>query len=789
MNRIPFNSCWHVSPLGVENPEIKTVDVPYDAMLREERSPEAEGGVNTCWILAKDYAYEKEFEKPQVEEGGKAILKFGGVYRDAEIYLNDEKIFENHYGYNTFFVDLTDHLKDGKNILKVIAHNADQPNSRWYTGTGIYRPVDLYLLPKKRIVLRSLKVETIDYQTRKIKISGKLTEDGSVNLRIIDQEGKEVIETSVEGKDGSFEKEIEVQNANLWSDKHPYLYRLQASFEGYEEELRFGIRQLRWGKQGFLINGERCFLKGACIHHDNGPLGAESYRDAEYRKARLLKQVGYNAIRSAHNPLCEDMLDACDELGIYVMDEYVDCWYIHKTKYDYVKDLMENWKEDIRLMIEKDYNHPSVVLYSLGNEVAETGQEKGIALVHDFVSHVRSLDPTRPTTCGVNIFFNALFSLGFGVYSDKKADSNKQAKAKKQEVGSAFFNKITNFLGSNIMKVGSKIHLCDRKTRGSFAELDVAGYNYALFRYKHDLKKYPERLIVGSETFCSDANWFMKFGKKNPRMIGDFVWAGMDYLGECGIGSWVSQDDAPSFDHGVGWMSAGSGRIDITGRLLGEALYTQVMLEEKPIELAVIAPREREIKHAPSAWKFSMALPCYDFPGQEGKKATAEVYSTAKKVALFLNEKKLGEKKTKKNGRTIFQFQYQPGTLTAVSYGEDGKEIARTSLSSGTSGDVLTIHPESEHPLPNNNLFYVRFALGDENGNIRPYLKDMLEISEVKGGKLLAFANGNPYNAEGYLTNKSLTYQGEALGIFQVEEEKEFSFLIKSKLGDKEFHL
>ncbi|MBP5216921.1 MAG: glycoside hydrolase family 2, partial [Bacilli bacterium] len=235
-----------------------------------------------------------------------------------------------------------------------------------------------------------------------------------------------------------------------------------------EEAIRFGIRQIECGEQGLLINGERVILRGACIHHDNGLLGAAAYQDAERRKIALLQKAGYNAIRSAHNPISKASLEACDELGMFVMDEYADCWYIHKTKYDYVNWLEDNWKDDLRLMVEKDFNHPSVILYSTGNEVSETAYPKGIALTKDFTDYLHEIDPSRPVTCGVNIFFNALSSLGFGVYSDKKAEKNSQAKAKKQEVGSAFFNNIANFVGSNVMKVGAKLPICDRKTKGAF---------------------------------------------------------------------------------------------------------------------------------------------------------------------------------------------------------------------------------------------------------------------------------------------------------------------------------
>ncbi len=786
MKKISFNDGWTVFSLTDESwAPIKT-DLPFDAMLHEERVDNAEGGVNTAWFTGGDYRFEKDFGKLEVPPKGKAILEFEGVYRDAEIFLNGEKIAQNVYGYNDFYVDLTDHLKD-QNHLEVICRNADQPNSRWYTGTGIYRPVFLYLLPEKRIELNSLRLLTLDHETGRVRVKATLSEEGVMNLRIKDKDGQEVVSLSIQSKDKAIEKEFEIPSVHLWDEEDPYLYQVEAEFEGYVESLRFGVRTITYGDEGYFINGKRLLLRGACIHHDNGPLGAVTYFDAEYRKLSLLKSVGYNAIRSAHNPIGKYLLDACDELGIYVMDEYADCWYIHKTKYDYVKDLANNWKTDIALMVQKDYNHPCVVMYSSGNEVAETSEEKGIQLTKDFTDYFHSLDSSRPVSCGINIFFNALYSMGFGVYSDKKADNNGQAKAKKQEVGSAFFNAIANFVGSNVMKVGAKLHICDRKTRGAYANMDIAGYNYGIFRYPHDLKKYPHRLILGSETFCCDARLWYEQALKNPRIVGDFVWAGMDYLGECGVGSWVNEEDAPSFDHGKGWITAGSGRIDITGKLLGEALYTQVIYGVKPIELAVVAPKEAELKHSQSAWKYSMAMPYYDFPGQEGKKATAEIYSKDEAVALYLNGKLIKKTKARKSGTTKISFPYQPGELKAVSY-RSGEEVASIVLRSGKQGNHLTLHPETKAPTPADRLLYVRMKLGDEDGVIRPYLKSMLTVSDIQGGKLIGIGNGNPYHAESYLGNEARTYQGEAIAIFRVENEKEFSFSVHSDFGDASFH-
>ena len=262
-----------------------------------------------------------------------------------------------------------------------------------------------------------------------------------------------------------------------------------------------------------LLNGKRTILRGACIHHDNGVLGACCYEDAEWRKIRILKENGYNAVRSAHNPCSKALLDACDHLGMLVMDESVDQWYIHKTEYDYVNYFMDWWKQDLKDMVEKDYNHPSVILYSTGNEVSETAQPRGIALTKEMTEYLHGLDPTRPVTCGINIFFNFLSSIGLGVYSDEKARKEVEKPQKKKAVGSEFFNNMAGLLGDEFMKRGATLHGCDVKTRDAFANMDIAGYNYGIYRYKHDLKKYPRRLILGSETFCKDAYQFYELAK------------------------------------------------------------------------------------------------------------------------------------------------------------------------------------------------------------------------------------------------------------------------------------
>ena len=535
---------------------------------------------------------------------------------------------------------------------------------------------------------------------------------------------------------------LKLPEAALWSPEHQQLYTLQAAYGTDTAAARFGIRSLAWGREGLLLNGSRIILQGACIHHDNGLLGAVCHPDAVRRKVRILRENGYNAIRSAHNPCSKALLDACDEQGMLVMDEYIDHWYIHKTEHDYVDYFNDWWRSDLESMVKKDYNHPCVILYSTGNEVSETAQKKGIALTKQLTRYLHRLDDTRPVTCGVNIFFNFLSSIGFGVYSDKKAKKQAEdATKKKKAVGSQFFNNLAGLLGSEFMKHGATLHGCDVKTRDAFANMDIAGYNYGIYRYEHDLKKYPDRLILGSETFCSDAYRFRELAKKEPRLIGDFVWAGMDYLGEVMVGSWEYADNAPRFDGGLGWVSAGSGRIDLTGKPLGEALYTRVALEQAEGPFLAVRPvNHTGDKHSPSAWKMTDAMTSWTWPGCEGKQAEVEVYARAASAALVLNGKEIARKNAKNDCLFRFRCAYQPGTLEAVAYNAAGQETGRCALTTAGPATELRAEPE-EAVLRPGQLCYIRLRYTDQNGVLKPTVREPIRV-QVTGGRLLEGARG-----------------------------------------------
>ena len=754
---------WTCRHLGNTAPG-KTVTLPHDAMLAEPRTALSAGGTNTGWYEGYDYEYQRTLTVPENELADTHILEFEGVYHNAEVWLNGQKAAFRPYGYTNFYVDCAPYLHAGENELRVIARNADQPNSRWYSGAGIYRPVQLWKARGAHITLNGVKIRTLSLQPAIVEVRVKTTAPGTVRLTVDD------LPAMQQESDGEAVFTLTLDNARLWTPETPNLYTCRVSFADDEVTETFGVRKVEWGTDGFLLNGKRYIIQGACIHHDNGLLGAVCDPDAVARKVRLLKENGYNAIRSAHNPCSKALLTECDRQGMLVMDEYIDHWYIHKTEHDYVDYFNDWWRQDLTDMVEKDYNHPCVVLYSTGNEVSETAQKRGIALTKEMTDFLHGLDDSRPVTCGVNIFFNFLSSIGFGVYSDEKAKKEAERAekaAKKKAVGSQFFNNLAGLLGDEFMKRGATLHGCDVKTRDAFANMDIAGYNYGIYRYKHDLKKYPQRLILGSETFCNDAYKFRELAKQEPRLVGDFVWAGMDYLGEVMVGSWEYADYAETFDGGLGWVSAGSGRIDLTGKPLGEALYTRVALEaDNGPYIAVCPVNHTGDRHSPSAWKMTNAMPSWSWTGCEGRKANVEVYARAARVELVLNGHTVGSKTLKNDCLARFSIPYESGTLEAVSYDAADHEIGRYKLQSAGGATSLTLDAE-EPAAQTGHLCYVRLRYTDENGITKPLMRGNIQV-QVRGGTLVGLGSACPFNKHSYLDSETDTYYGEALAIVRM---------------------
>ena len=768
MQKISFNEGWLFGRLNEESR--REVTLPHDAMIGEKRTAESAGGKNTGWYEGHDYVYEKTFSVPDEWKEKHIVFEFEGVYRNAKVYINGQLAGGRAYGYSNFYVNADKFLEFGKNnVIRVEAFNSDQPNSRWYSGAGIYRPVWLYVMPSSHIQLNGIKIKTLDYEQPGVRISVNTSGAGDVKIEVLD--GGKVIAMAKLSSAGTAEAELSLPTARLWSPEDPYLYTCRVTFGEDVAEEKFGVRVMECtAEKGLTINGKRVILRGACIHHDNGILGSVNHPFADERKIKLLKEYGYNAIRSAHNPTSKATLEACDRLGVLVMDEYVDMWYIHKNKYDFASYFADEWKKDLVSMVEKDYNHPCVVLYSIGNEVAETGQKKGIALAAEMTKYLHTLDD-RPVTCGINIFFNLLYSLGFGIYSDKKADAELSAKKKKKSVGSEFFNDLAGIFGATTMKIGATLPGCNAKTKDAFAAMDVAGYNYGIMRYMRDFKKHPQRVILGSETFCADARKFWLIAKEHPALIGDFVWAGIDYLGEVGVGSWENADYAPEFTGGPGWVSAGSGRLDLNGRPLAEALYTRVAFDLDPIRVGVVRADMAFEKHSPSAWKLSSAWESWAWEGCDGKKTMVEVYTTCPRAALYINGKKVGEKKVGKNARAYFKVTYASGELVAAGLDKSGREVCRTTLKSPSKDTILAAIPENEL-ISRDQLCYVKLRYTDKDGIWKPLARGDIGV-KVEGGELLALGSACPYNEQGYLGDTTDTYFGEALAIIRPSKDAE----------------
>ena len=851
MQKIDFNKDWICRCL-TRDEEAYPVTLPHDAMLSEPRTQESTGEGNVGWYIGGDYEYTKNFFVPEEYKDKKVLIEFEGIYHNGEVYINGKKAAYRPYGYTNFYVDTEGFFQYGKeNEIKVIARNADQPNSRWYSGTGIYRPAYLHVAGEKYIPVNGVKIRTLSYDPAKIEVVVKTSAPGEVSLkiefegskvlrvigestkignvnndRIISSDNKnmqpngsvqtgengqksELVQVEAEKNNQAAEYQaifqLDVPNAKLWDTEHPNLYTCKAVFGEDEVIETFGIRELIWNPQvGMTINGERVILRGACFHHDNGVLGACTYPEAEERKMRILKENGYNAVRSAHYPCSKALLDACDRVGMLMMDEYVDVWYIHKTKYDYAGQLADWWKQDLKDMVDKDYNHPSVIMYSTGNEVAETAQKKGIALTGDMTNFLHSLDSTRPVTCGINIFFNFLSSIGLGVYSDDKAEKsagnaeknaaqatgknekkvvksgektvNKatengkkglgstKPEKKKKPVGSEFYNTLACLVGDYFMKCGATLYPCDLRTKDAYANMDIAGYNYGIFRYKHDLKKYPNRLILGSETFCKDAYSFWKIAKKNKRIIGDFVWAGWDYIGEVGDGAAEYSDY--KFEDPATRMTGGNGRIDLNGKPRAEAAYTRVAFERETGPFIAVDPVYQKEKLRLTGWQLTKALESWAWDGCNGEPAKVEVYARAAQVELFINGKSVGKKKVKKC-RANFNTTYQDGEITAVSYDENGREINRYSLHTAGKETVLQVRPEEKTVKPE-GLAFIQLQYTDSKGIWKPMEKHNIKVT-VENGVLKGLGSPAPYVKGNYTDHTVATYYGEAMAVVQAD--------------------
>ena len=570
--------------------------------------------------------------------------------------------------------------------------------------------------------------------------------------------------------------ELTIPDAELWSAQSPELYEIEAQIieNGHVVDTareRFGIRKLEWNaKTGLLCNGEVLKLRGGCIHHDNGPLGACEFEDAAYRRIRRLKDCGYNAVRSSHNPISKALLRACDELGMYVMDETFDMWVNAKNDYDYSLYFEQEYEKDLTAMIEKDFNHPSVILYSIGNEIGDVTLSYGQDYHRRMTELCHRLDPTRPVTNSVNVM-SAMAKpkdklKPVSKYTkDDLVDPDREVPASRA-TGSKLINNIVTLMPMLLSSVKPKA--VKNNLREIMDHEDIVGLNYGdhLMEGLHMID--PERLMLNTETFPKSIgkNWPVIL--RNPHVIGDFMWTGWDYLGEAGIGVELYGKQPKQFNKPYPCISAGIGSIDLIGNRDSQGYYAAVVwgAYTKPY-IGVRPLNHAGEKFQMGQWRGTDTVHSWTWPGYEGTTAEVHVFSRGERVELLLNGKRIGTAPLL-DAIAKFTVTYVPGTLTAVSYDRAGKELAREELTTAGKEDVLTVVPEKTRVRANGqDLIFINVSITDSNGITKNLKEKKVHIHVAGAGRLQAVGSGNPITEESYLDSAFTTWQGRMLAVIR----------------------
>lgn len=744
-----FDADWRFHRGGAQRAEVpefddskwRKIDLPHDWSIEDlpgtksPFDPNAISQVSGGFTVGGSGWYRKTFTVPAAQN--KHIhIQFDGVYMNAGFWLNGEYLGDHPYGYTSFWFDVTDKIKSGeKNVIAVQVKNEGQ-NSRWYSGSGIYRHVWLKVIGPTHITPWGVYITTpeVNVSSAKVNIKTSVTNatasESQVNLitRILNSNGLEVAKAETRQPVGSnaskeFTQNITIANPELWVIESPALYT--AITEVYTNkklidrtETKFGIRTISFDvTNGFRLNGKTVKLKGGCVHHDNGPLGSKTYDRAEERRVELLKASGYNAIRCSHNPPSPAFLDACDRLGMLVIDESFDMWKIANNPHDYHLYFNEWWQKDIESMVMRDRNHPSVIMWSIGNEIRGMETPEVVAVARMLGDHIRKLEPTRPVTAAVN--------------------------------------------GLN------------PKKDPYFATLDIGGYNYATggdhsqgSMYSIDHKRVPGRIMMGTESYPLEAFSAWMDVLDHDYLIGDFVWTAFDYIGEASIG-WRGYWQESNF---YPWNLAFCGDIDICGWKRPQSYYRDALWKENAISVFVKPPKPsfplNPDKQFWSKWEWHDVVADWSWPGIENKPLEVSVYSSCDEVELFFNGKSLGKKQTNRNSKFTANWNvpYQAGILKTIGY-TNGKEVASSQLQTAKQVSKIKLSPDrSVIKADGQDLSYITVELVDVSGVRNPKAENLVKF-KVEGGTIAGVGNANPMSLESYQLPQRKAWQGRCLVI------------------------
>jgi beta-galactosidase len=740
---------------GAENPAFndtawRSIDLPHDWSIEDLPGTGSPFSIDAISQVSGGFTtggtgwYRKAFIIPQDQKNKRFIILFEGVYMNANVYLNGVLLGNHPYGYTSFWYDITGNLSpDGKNVLSVKVMNEGE-NSRWYSGSGIYRHVWLQVLDPVHFQTWGTYITTPEIKPDEAMISVQSTlvnlnkEARKVTLKtnILKPDGQAVASSEKEvevtpGGNSVITQQIPVKQPELWSTDSPALYMVRS--EIYENgkvvditTTPFGIRSIAFDTiNGFTLNGQPLKLKGGCVHHDNGPLGSKAFDRAEERRVELLKASGFNAIRTSHNPPAPAFLAACDRLGMLVMDEAFDMWSEEKNPADYHLYFNDWWKKDIESMVYRDRNHPSVIMWSIGNEIPNRHKPEVVEVAKKLAGYIRSLDPTRPVTSAVN---------------DLKPDKDPY-----------------------------------------FAVLDIAGYNYASGGdhnqknlYEQDHIRVPGRIMAGTESFPLEAfgSWMDVVDHKY--VIGDFVWTAFDYIGEASIGwrgYWQKQDFYP-------WNLAFCGDIDICGWKRPQSYYRDALWMENQLSVWVTPPSPsfplNPDRQPWSKWHWLDASDSWNWEGSEGKDLEVTVYTSCDQVELFLNGRSLGKKPAGRQTRFMAAWQvgYQPGTITAAGY-KGKKKVAVSELK--TAGKPVGLKMTADRSVIQANgqdLSYITVELKDTNGTTCSQADNKINFSIDGPGQIIAVGNANPVSTESFQFPQRKAWHGRCLVVVKSEKDK-----------------
>ena len=763
MKKTRIHQNWTFWKSGCEDAKM-AVELPHDAMLLEKREPEMELGSGSGYFPGGLYYYSKTFFGEECYASQSVILEFEGVYMNSSVYLNGERVGGWIYGYTGFFVDITGKLIIGmENTLTVVADNTKTPNSRWYTGSGIYRPVNLWTGGLCHFAPEGLRVKTLSTNPAVIEVSAEIkgVDELSSHIEYRVYEGERCIADATGNP-----CEIPLPGAKLWSADEPNRYTLTAILSQNGEELdcastTFGVRTLAWSVQdGLQVNGQTVKLRGGCLHHDHGILGACTYDKAEYRRVKKLKEFGFNAIRYSHCPAGKNFLAACDELGMYVLDESFDQWRRPNTKYDYSISFDAECEKDIAALARKDYNHPSVIMYCIGNEIPDTGRSYGTEIARNLYRILKEIDGTRPVT----IANNAPMSL-------ISAEMEKLETERGAEIGSLEINELITAnpqLASFFKKGVFSAAKLEEIVGKVFDELDIAGHNYGHEFYEGLHKHRPDRILLSAETFPSQmaSNW--KAVIENNHCIGDFLWTAWDYLGETGVGLPVYGTTEAPFAKPYPCLTAACGSFDLLGFPEAAAYYEAILwgVYTKPY-IAVRPVDHSGEPYTVGRWRLTDAIDSWTWDGCEEKKAEITVYSKGVEAELLQDGRSLG-RKVLCECKAEFEAEYQKGTLEAVSYDQNGTELSRSQLSSAGEQICLHMYPEeTEIRASTEEIVYVPIVITDENGILRRGTDKRVTVTVEGAGQLLALGSGRPAHEESFQSTQHTSWQGRVLAIIR----------------------